>query len=364
MKQSPDRARPASADLAAQAARLQKLVHMARTQLLHDVPETVLPLSGTGARRQLYDPAALAQREAWAAGLSADSRTMVARHLAQARQLGPSRRVAAIPEGDFLDEIARDFPHFDAVTAHLRRAVHLARRAPEKLFVMSPILLAGPPGVGKTAYGEAVAKRLGMPFRQIDAASLSAGFALGGLDVGFTTGKPGLIWDALQNECMSLLVFIDEIDKAPAERSYPTLSSLYTLLEPVSAKAFRDDAIGLPLDASWISWIATANDVDRLDPQLRSRFTVFDIPRPTPNEMTDVIASVHRGLMASAPWAASFRADLPPDVVAVLQKMTPREAAQALPRAYAAAAEADRDHLLPSDVELRSPVARHFGFLQ
>ena len=228
---------------------------------------------------------------------------------------------------------------------------------------MSPILLAGPPGVGKTAYGEAVAKRLGMPFRQIDAASLSAGFALGGLDVGYTTGKPGLIWDALQNECMSLLIFIDEIDKAPAERSYPTLSCLYTLLEPVSAKTFCDDAIGLPLDASWISWIATANDVDRLDPQLRSRFTVFDIPCPTPNEMAGVIASVHRTLMASAPWAASFRADLPRDVAAVLQKMTPREVTQALPRAYAAAAEADRDHLLPSDVELRSPVARRFGFL-
>ena len=159
-------------------------------------------------------------------------------------------------------------------------------------------------------------------------------------------------------------VCLDEIDKTQADRHYPTLSCLYTLLEPVSARAFSDGAIGLPLDASWIAWIATANDADRLDPPLRTRFTVFEIPLPKRHEQEAVIASVNRSLLGSAPWGQSFRSQLSQQVVTVLRAMTPREMAQALRRAYATAAEADRDHLLPSDVEVGGLAPRPFGFLQ
>ena len=280
MKHQHSRTRPASADLAAQARRLAEMMKITAVRPHTDVLKALPPVIDTGVRRQLYDPEALVQRETWAEGLAPDSRAVVTRHLRKARQLGPSRRVAIAPPPDFLDDVARDFPHFNAVTSYLRRAAHLARRAPEKLFSLSPILLTGKPGVGKTAYSQAVAGRLGMPYQQIDAASLSGGFALGGLDMGFTTGRPGRVWDVLQHECMSPLICLDEIDKAEADRSYPALSCLYTLLEPVSSRAFSDDAIGLPVDASWISWIATANDVDRLDPPLRTRFTIFEIPLP------------------------------------------------------------------------------------
>lgn len=363
MNRNNGRYRQASADLTAQVRRLDELVHMASVLSQGGENSAASSSPVMVARRQLYDPAALTEREAWAAGLGPDNRTVVVRHLAQAKRLGPSRRVAVVPDSGFLDNIGRDFPHFEDVTAYIRRMAVLARRAPEKIFKMNPILLAGPPGIGKTAYGQAVAQQLAMPFLQIDAASISAGFALGGLDMGFGTGKPGLIWDALQNECMSLLVFIDEIDKASSERSYPVLSSLYALLEPVSSKAFRDDAIGLPVDASWISWIATANDVGRLDPPLRTRFVAFDVPQPTSVQMEQVIASINRNLLNSAPWGPSFCPELAPDVVVLLQEMTPREVTQALPRAYAAAAEAERDLLLPSDFAFRSAAARRFGFL-
>lgn len=363
MKRNNGRYRQASVDLEAQVRRLDELVHMAHGISQGGEMPTSSPSPMAAVQRTLYDPAALVEREAWAAGLGPDNRGVVVRHLAKARRLGPSRRVAVAPDDGFLDDVARDFPHFEAVTAYIRRMAVLARRAPERIFVMSPILLAGPPGVGKTAYAQAIARRLTMPFVQVDAASMSAGFVLGGLDIGFGTGKAGLIWDALQNESMSLLVFLDEIDKAPAERSYPALSSLYALLEPVSARAFVDEAIGLPIDASWISWIATANDAERLDPPLRTRFIVFDVPQPTPEQMRQVIVSINHNLLKSAPWGASFQPELAPDVVALLQGMTPREVTQALPRAYAAAAEADRDFLVSGDIAFERTSTQRFGFV-
>ena len=171
---------------------------------------------------------------------------------------------------------------------------------------MQPLLLAGPPGLGKTVYVKAMAQVLRVPHHEIDGATLTAGFALSGLDTGYTSGKAGQVWDALQHECMSPCVTLDEIDKAPAQSAYPALGCLFALLETHSAQRFRDGAIGLAVDASWISWIATCNDLAALDGALLSRFEIFHIAMPSTGEMAAVVDSVQRSLAATASWAGSF----------------------------------------------------------
>ncbi|UUZ68782.1 AAA family ATPase [Polaromonas sp. P2-4] len=215
---------------------------------------------------------------------------------------------------------------------------------------LNPILLSGDPGVGKTAYAQAVANLLEVPFAKVDVAAMSSAFSLAGLDIGYDTGKPGLLWDLLQNECMSPLVILDEIDKLGTDTRDSHLGPLYGLLEPVSATSFCDAALGLPVDTSYVSWLATCNDMDQIEPALRTRFKRFDVPVPTPREMRPVVASIQRKIRRTEDWAASFPAELPGDVMACLCCMTPREARQALTDAYATAAMEERRYLRPADV--------------
>ncbi|MBW7925162.1 MAG: AAA family ATPase [Burkholderiaceae bacterium] len=313
------------------------------------------------ATRQLFDEARLHERKSWAKSLPRDSRDTVLRQLELAESLGPRRRVSTAPEAKSFDELDQSFPHFERATAHFRRAAALARRTAERMFLATPCLLAGPPGVGKSAFARALAGKLNAPVQFVDAAS-STGFSLGGLDIGYSTGKAGRVWEALQNECMSPLVVVDELDKT-ADGNNPADSALYTLLEPLTARSFSDEAIGLPIDASCITWIATANDEQKIESALRSRFVVIDIPQPTVAQMYAVVQSINASLLSDAPWAKSFPDELDRNVIEKLSTFTPRQAMQALRDAYASAAERDSDRICVDDVRPQSKTQRRVGFL-
>ncbi len=316
--------------------------------------------SSAGALRQLFDEAQLQERKNWARTLPRDSRDTVLRQLELAEELGAHRRVASAPEPTSFDELDAQYPHFAEATAHFRRASALARRTEDKLFSVTPCLLAGAPGVGKSAFTRALAGKLQAPVQFIDACS-TAGFSLGGLDIGYSTAKAGLVWEALQTECMSPLVVIDELDKANGG-NYPTESSLYALLEPLTARSFADQAIGLPIDAGWITWIATANDAGGVEPALRSRFVVIDIPEPTAAQMVAVVQSINAGLLNSAPWGRFFVEELDSEVIDKLCALTPRQAMQALRDAYASAAERGSERIGVGDVRVESKPRRRVGF--
>ena len=360
------RPRAANRDLVAQ---LQRLRELTRTPILtreaeYGTEERSEHATPRPDQRSLFDPLAMVERQRWAKTLRGDSGETMQATLKRASDFGASRRVAKAPEISAFAELRRDFPNFDAVTSILERRALLCRRAGGQLYRLPPLLLSGPPGVGKSAYAKSIAALLDVPACEVDAATLTAGFSLSGLDIGYSTGGPGLVWHALQSPCMSPLFFLDELDKAPRDNSYPTLSSLYTLLEPHSARKFTDVATRLPVDASWIFWFATCNSTDGLDGALLSRFVIVDVQAPTPSQMASVVSSVHRRLTATAEWSASFEIGLRENVAAALRALTPREVTRALEDAYAAAAAAGRDHLVPGDVRPSiTTVRRHIGFV-
>lgn len=198
-------------------------------------------------------------------------------------------------------------------------------------------------------------------------ASLHTSFTMVGLDAGYGTGRPGALWDALQAECMSPVVILDELDKAGSDDpSDDPTGFLYSVLEPLTARRFLDAAIGLPIDASRVSWIATCNDHRRIHPAILSRFLLVDIDYPSAGQMPAVVASIHRDMMAHSEWAAWFEQTLAREVVHALSMMAPREVRQTLEDAYANAASDGRRCVLPTDVQevrRRAPVRTPIGFI-
>lgn len=315
---------------------------------------------------RLYEPAELQDRLLWASGLVGETKQVVMANLKTAQRLGPLRRVAAPPSVDAIDALGRDFPHCSEVTALLRRRIALAHCCPSPTFRLPPLLLSGAPGCGKTALAKRIAALLAVPLAEIDMATVHTSFTVVGLDVGYATGRPGRLWEVLQHECMSPVVVLDELDKGRSDGTGDdVVGFLYGLLEPVTARRFTDAAVGLAMDASKISWIATCNDVRAIDAAILSRFTIIEVPLPTAKEMPAVIDSIHRDLMSTADWAAWFEQPLSNDVVTALAALSPRAVMRAIEDAYASAATAGRGFVIPADVsDCRAPHRQHqIGFI-
>lgn len=323
-------------------------------------------LARTGYR-QLYDMQEFAEKLDWVNGLEGDSSHALLKSYQEHKKLGAYRRVATAPDPAVLDLLARDFPNFTEVTQLICRRLHLCRIAPEKLLRLPPILLDGPPGIGKTAYCKRLAELLGMRFEQIDLSSGGVDFTMTGLDSGYSSGRPGRIWDSLKQECMSVLWLLDEIDKPGESKRHSGINYLLGLLEPVSARRFIDNAALLPLDTSWIFYIATCNNRTLIDPPILTRFEVLDIAAPTKTQMLAVVSSISSDMRNTEDWAVAFDTQLTDSIVLALSTSAPREIRRRLIQGYANAAAHQRRKLILDDIPPRQgqtpEEARRIGFI-
>ena len=304
-----------------------------------------------GGTHQLYRMSELEAELRWAKSLTGDSSKVVVKQLEQARDLGPMRYIAAAQDPSVLGELRRDFPNFGSVLDFIEHRLLLCRMGPAKLFRLPPVLLSGPPGVGKTWFTKKLAQALiDIPYAQADLSQSTPGFAITGLDAAYDTGRPGLVWRTLQNPCASPIILFDEVDKVQFGGRDGGVGFLLGLLEKSSATRFQDAAMRLPIDISGVLWFATCNDSSLLERPVVSRFRVFDIASPTATQMRRVVQSVNRELLAAEDWSSVFDTDLPEPMLTALQNGTPREIKQKLEDAYACAAVAGRRHLTIDDL--------------
>jgi hypothetical protein len=192
-------------------------------------------------------------------------------------------------------EVHAEAPWFAEVSAYLMNRVRADVAVGRPGFCPPPIILVGRPGDGKSQYARDLAKRLGMPFRQIDVGSGSAGFRISGLERGWQSAMPGVpVESVVATGVANPVMIVDEVDKAGTfefsgtRQSTSVTTSLLQMLEHQTATHFDCPFYRLRMDMSHIVWIMTANSAANLPDPLRDRCRVFHIPPPTPGQILDI----------------------------------------------------------------------------
>jgi ATP-dependent Lon protease len=183
----------------------------------------------------------------------------------------------------------------------------------------------------------------------------------------WSNSKAGLVFNILTKEnCGNPIVVLDEIDKANVNAQYNPLNSLYNLLENTSAKSFSDESLpDLPLDASKITWILTANSKESIPEAILSRVRVFKIPKPNLEQARTIAVRIYNGILNESDLLKSkFDSNLSDEVINHVAHLSPRRVKLAIETALGKAAIAKRGTLTINDFDIKQNVVeKKIGFI-
>jgi ATP-dependent Lon protease len=233
-----------------------------------------------------------------------------------------------------MEHLYDELPNFTDVLDDVKRQLALCHDSRDALEI-TPMLLLGPPGIGKTHFARQVAQLLGTGLGFISMSSLTAGWVLSGASSQWKGARPGKVFETLvDGQYANPVMVVDEIDKARGEHAYDPLGALYSLLE-------HDTGAGLHR--------RVRRSADRRQPGdlggHRQRRTRDPRAHPQPHERVRgagarprrgalIALRLYRQIRGQHDWGRQFEPEPPKPCSSAARKLAPREMRRAWMTAF------------------------------
>jgi ATP-dependent Lon protease len=233
-----------------------------------------------------------------------------------------------------MDHLYDELPNFHEVLDDIKRQLALCQDSRDALEI-TPMLLLGPPGVGKTHFAREISQLLGTGLGFISMSSLTAGWVLSGASSQWKGARPGKVFETLvDGQYANPVMVVDEIDKARGEHAYDPMGSLYSLLEHDTAGSFTDEFAEVAIDASQVIWVATANDERAIPEPILNRMNVYEVQSPDPAAARAIAKRLYSSIRGGHDWGQRFDPEPTDSVLDRLAGMPPREMRRAWMTAF------------------------------
>ncbi len=201
---------------------------------------------------------------------------------------------------DVLDRLNAEFPWMTAANYEITAAVAMSRAGNGRFF-SKPLLLDGPPGIGKTRWSRRVAEILGTGWGWHSLAGAHNSMSISGSERGWSSARPCFVADILlAAKTANPIILLDEVDKTGrGSHNGDPLAALLPLLTRDTAARFKDNYLLAEMDLSMVTWIMTSNEGKHLPTPLLQRLSFIACQPPASAYIPDIIGAISREIADS-----------------------------------------------------------------